>query len=403
VPELKRPQTLCEDEVQLFGRSIQLGRIFGIRIGANPSWFVVLFLLIYLLTGQYKDAFPGHDTKAFLLATASALLLFLCVLLHELGHAVVARRNRVPIAGIELWLFGGIATMTREPDTPGAAFRISAAGPFVTFLIALFSWGAGALIWGGNEFANAAYVSESFGYSSAEVLLGYVALVNTALLVFNLVPGYPLDGGNILRAIAWWRTGDRVRATRFAARTGRFCAYLIMAFGVYVAIRLSFFSGVWFLLIGSFFAQAARGTEMQTRITSQLEGLSVADVMDAEPVAVPSEARLDRVLDEFFLRYRWPWFPVIDRNGHFMGLVIREKVDEIPEGLRPDWTVDEVMSKDAEGSLRVLTDAPLESLLSREGLRTLGALMAVDGDGILKGVVTLEQVRRALQPRTPAV
>jgi Zn-dependent protease len=101
----------------MLGRSIQLGRIFGIRIGANPSWFVVLFLLIWLLTGQYKDAFPGHDTKAFGLAVASALLLFFCVLLHELGHALVARRNRVPIAGIELWLFGGIATMTREPPS----------------------------------------------------------------------------------------------------------------------------------------------------------------------------------------------------------------------------------------------------------------------------------------------
>jgi Zn-dependent protease len=387
----------------MLGRSIQLGRIFGIRVGANPSWFVVLFLLIWLLTGQYKDAFPGHDTKAFLLATASALLLFLCVLLHEFGHALVARRNKVPILGIELWLFGGIATMSREPDTPGAAFRIAAAGPLVTFLIAGGAWVIGGIVWGWNNFLDAAVLTERSGYSSAEVLVGYVALVNAGLLVFNLIPGYPLDGGAILRAIAWWRTGDRVRATRFAARTGRFAAYVIMAFGVYVAIRGAVFTGIWFLLIGNFFVQAARGTEMQTNITSQLQGLSVADVMDAEPVAVPSGAKLDRVLDEFFLRYRWPWFPVTDPTGHFLGLVIREKVDEVPEGLRPDWSVDEVMSQDAEGSLRVLTDAPLESLLGREGLRTLGALMAVDGDGVLRGVVTLDQVRRALQPASPAV
>jgi len=387
----------------MLGRSIQLGRIFGIRVGANPSWFVVLFLLIWLLTGQYKDAFPGHDTKAFALAVASALLLFLCILLHELGHAVVARRNGVPIAGIELWLFGGIATMTREPDTPGSAFRIAAAGPFVTFLIAVGSAAAGTLIWGWDSFIHSAYLDERFGYSAAEVLLGYLALMNAGLLIFNLVPGYPLDGGAILRAIAWWRTGDRLRATQFAAKTGRFFAYAIMALGVYVAIRGALFSGIWFILIGNFFAQAARGTEMQTRITSQLQGLSVADVMDAEPVAVPSDADLHRVHDEFFLRYRWPWFPVIDRMGRFVGLVIREKVDEVPEELRSGQTVDQVMSKDVEGSLRVLTDAPLESLLGREGLRTLGALMAVDGDGTLKGVVTLDQVRRALQPTTPAV
>src|SRR5256885_4297304 len=229
----------------MLGRSIQLGRIFGIRIGANPSWFVVLFLLIWLLTGQYKDAFPGHDTKAFGLAVASALLLFFCILLHELGHAVVARRNNVPIAGIELWLFGGIATMTREPDTPGAAFRIAAAGPFVTLLIAVGAWAAGGLIWGWGNFVDAAGLSERFGYSSAEVLLGYVALVNSGLFVFNIVPGYPLDGGAILRAITWWRTGDRLRATRFAARTGRLLAYALMALGVYWAIQFNLFSGLW--------------------------------------------------------------------------------------------------------------------------------------------------------------
>jgi Zn-dependent protease len=385
------------------GHSIQLGRVFGIRIGVNPSWFVVLFVLIWLLSDQYKDVFPGHDTKAFVLATASALLLFFCVLLHELGHAVVARRNNIGIAGIDLWLFGGIATMTREPDTPGAAFRVSAAGPAVTALIAAGSWIAGAAIWGWNNFLDAAVLSNQSAYGSGEVLLGYVAIVNTGLLVFNLIPGYPLDGGAMLRAVAWWRTGDRLRATRFAARSGRVFAYLLMAAGVLMVIRGWFFSGIWLLLIGNFFAQAARGTEMQTRITSQLEGLSVADVMDSEPVAVSSEAKLDTVLDEFFLRYRWPWFPVIDRAGRFLGLVIREKVDEVPEELRPGWTVDEVMSKDAEGALRVRIDAPLETLLGREGLRTLGALMAVDGEGVLRGVVTVDQVRRALQPTTPAV
>jgi CBS domain-containing protein len=273
----------------------------------------------------------------------------------------------------------------------------------VTFLIAVGSAAAGALFWGWDSFIHSVYLDERFGYSAAEVLLGYLALMNAGLLVFNLVPGYPLDGGAILRAIAWWRTGDRLRATQFAAKTGRFFAYAIIALGVYVAVRGAVFSGIWFILIGNFFAQAARGTEMQTRITSQLQGLSVADVMDAEPVAVPSDADLHRVHDEFFLRYRWPWFPVIDRMGRFVGLVIREKVDEVPEELRSAQTVDQVMSKDVEGSLRVLTDAPLESLLGREGLRTLGALMAVDGDGRLKGVVTLDQVRRALQPTTPAV
>ncbi len=178
--------------------------------------------------------------------------------------------------------------------------------------------------------------------------------------------------------------------------------YLIVAAGVYVIIQWSsIIGGIWFIIMGNFLAQAARSTEMQTRITSHLDGLSVADVMDHEPVAVPSETRLDRALDEFFLRYRWQWFPVIDRAGRFLGLVLRENVDEVPEDQRHDRTVDEVVSRDAAGSLRVRTDAPLEVLLGSEGLRTLGALMAVDSEGVLRGVVTLEQVRRALQIPAP--
>ena len=385
------------------GRSIQLARIFGIRIGVNPSWFIVLFLIIWTLSDQYKSAFPGHDSKAFALATASALLLFVCVILHELGHALVAMHNRIRIAGIDLWLFGGIATMSEEPATPGAAFRITAAGPAVTAVIAAFCWGVGIAGWGASAFWDVVWLNERFGYSSGEVLLGYLAFINTLLLVFNLLPAFPLDGGNMVRAIAWWRTGDRLRGTQIAARLGRVFGYLIVAGGVYVLLRYqSIIGGIWFIITGNFLAQAARSAEVQTRITSQLEGLSVADVMDQEPVAVPNEIKLDRALDEFFLRYRWQWFPVIDRAGRFLGLVIREKVDAVPEELRHDSTVDEVMSRDAAGSLRVRTDAPLEALIGSEGLRTLGALMAVDGDGVLRGVVTLDQVRRALQLSAPA-
>ncbi len=386
----------------LGGRSIQLARVFGIRIGVNPSWFIVLFLIIWSLSDQYKGAFPGHDSKSFALATVSALLLFFCVILHELGHALVAMRNRIRIIGIELWLFGGIATMADEPQTPGAAFRITVAGPIVTALLAGGCWLIGIAGWGLHPFWHSVVLDERFGYSSVEVLFGYLAFINTLLLVFNLLPAFPLDGGNIVRAVAWWRTGDRLRGTRIAARLGRVFGYLIVAAGVYVIIQWSsIIGGIWFIIMGNFLAQAARSTEMQTRITSHLDGLSVADVMDHEPVAVPSETKLDRALDEFFLRYRWQWFPVIDRAGRFLGLVLRENVDEVPEDQRHDRTVDEVVSRDAAGSLRVRTDAPLEVLLGSEGLRTLGALMAVDSEGVLRGVVTLEQVRRALQIPAP--
>src|SRR5215831_2870862 len=130
------------------GRSIQLARVFGIRIGVNPSWFIVLFLIIWLLSDQYKSAVPGHDSRAFVLATASALLFFFCVILHELGHALTAMRYRIKIIGIELWLFGGIATMAEEPPTPKAAFNISAAGPAVTAALSALFWIVGFIGWG---------------------------------------------------------------------------------------------------------------------------------------------------------------------------------------------------------------------------------------------------------------
>jgi predicted transcriptional regulator len=154
-------------------------------------------------------------------------------------------------------------------------------------------------------------------------------------------------------------------------------------------------AGVWMIFIGLFLNQAARSAEVQTRLTSAIEHLRVADVMDAEPVSVPQHAKLDRVLDEYFLRYGWPWFPVIDPTGRFVGHVARAQIEDVPEQLRPGWTVDEVMSRDA-GSVNV--EEPLEHLLGSESLARLGAIMAVDRDGVLRGVVTVDQVRRALRP-----
>ena len=370
------------------GGSIQLARVFGIRIGVDPSWFVVLFLLIWLLSGSFEDVVP-EGNSAFVLATITAFLFFLSIVLHELGHAVVAMRNGIEIAGIDLWLFGGVAKMRRDADSAGVEFRIAVAGPVVSLLIAAGCFGIGWLAAGETEFLWDP--DEAF-----TAVVGYLAYINAALLVFNLIPGFPLDGGRIARAIVWWRTGDRVRATTIAARIGRGFAYVLMAFGVFWLLQGFLVTGVWTLFIGLFLNQAARSAELQTKLTQRIEHLRVADVMDDEPVAVPQFAKLDRVLDEFFLRYRWPWFPVTDTGGRFLGYVTREKVEEVPEDLRPGWTVDEVMARDA-GSVNI--DEPLESLLvASETLQRLGAIMAVDREGILRGVVTIEQVRRALRP-----
>jgi Zn-dependent protease len=385
----------------LSGSSIQLARVFGIRIGVDASWFFVLFLIIWSLSGYYGDLFPGEDTKAFTLAVISALLFFVSILLHELGHAVVAIRNGIGITGIDLWMFGGVAKMERDTDSPGVEFRVAAAGPLVTLLIAALCYAVGALLSSPDDALRASRF-ETGAIGGAAAVSSYLFSINALVLVFNLIPGFPLDGGRIARAIAWRRTGDRTRATRFAARLGRLFAMLMIAVGAFWFITGNVIGGIWLVFIGFFLSQAARSAELQTAITSRIEGVRVQDVMDAEPVAIPEDLSLDRAEDEYFLRYRWPWFPVVDSFGRFVGLVTSQSVEGVPDAVRPGRNVASVMARDDAGGLAASLDQPLEALLGRDSLQRLGAVMAVDRDGILRGIVTIDEVRRALERPTAA-
>jgi Zn-dependent protease len=381
----------------MIGGSITLFHVRGIRIAVDWSWFLVLFLVIVWLSDFYGDVLGDpNSTYAYVLALVSALGFFGSILLHELGHALVAIRRGVGISSIQLWIFGGLARMSRDSDSATTEFRIAVAGPLVTLAIALVLAAIGLVAAGPSDFRDAMLVEGDAPVSGALAMIAWLSSINLLVLIFNLLPAFPMDGGRIVRAIAWWRTGDRNSATRFAATLGRGFAYVFMGAGIFLLISGNVIDGIWLFFIGAVINGSARAAILQTRVTSRIEGLTVSDVMDTEPVAIPEGASVAQALDEYFLRYRWPWFPVVDAAQRFTGLLVRDRADEVPEASRATATVGELIEPDP-GSLHIGIDEPLDSLLNNEALRRLGALVAVDSDGRLRGVITAEQVGRALR------
>jgi Zn-dependent protease len=382
----------------LGGGSITLFNVRGIRIAVDWSWFLILFLVIFWLSDFYGNVLDESSSSStpFVLAVISAAGFFGSIVLHELGHAFAALRNGIGISSIQLWIFGGMAHMDRESDGPGTEFKVAVAGPLVTLAIVVALSIAGLVAVGPQEFERAVLIESNSGVSGVMAMVGWLASINLLILVFNLLPAFPMDGGRIARAIAWWRTGDRNSATRFAAGLGRVFAWIFIAAGLALIFVGNVFGGVWLALIGFIINSSARAASAQTAITGRISTLSVADVMDREPVAIPDELSVEQALDEYFLRYRWPWFPVVDAAHRFLGLVVKDKADEVPETSRASSHVSDLLERD-DGTFQVRDDAPLDSLLSSRALRRFGALMAVDDEGRLSGVITAEQVGRALR------
>jgi Zn-dependent protease len=381
--------------------SLPLLRLFGIRVGVNYSWFLILFLVIFLLWDSLRETLDASETTVYVVAVVAALSFFASILLHEVGHALAARREGIDVAGIDLFLFGGVMRMNRDTDSPGAEFRVAVAGPLVTLAIVVAAAAVALLIAGGDSFWDAARLSGSAQASPVEVVVSLLVTMNLFLLVFNLVPAFPLDGGRIARAAAWKVTGDRHRATRFAARIGIAFGWTLIALGIAL---LAFgggdaaFDAVWFMALGFLLAQGAKAAIAQTAFTERLAGVTVADIMDADPVTIPAGLPARQAYEDFFLRYQgWQWFAVVEDDGRFAGLAHRAAMEHAALGEAAGVAVRDVVAPRAERL--VPAETPLEDLLASEPLRRLGALMAVDADGRLRGVVTFEQVSRALRSR----
>jgi Zn-dependent protease len=376
------------------GSSLQLFKISGIRVGVHPTWFLILFLFIWWTKPSFDGAITSPD-QGFVAAVLAAFLFFGSIVLHELGHAFAARREGIGVGGIDLFFFGGFMRAMRDSETPGEEFRVAAAGPAVTLVLTIVFGGIGIALLGDTVLDAA-----TFGFASGtlvEVLIAFTALANAGLFVLNMVPAFPLDGGRITRAVAWKLTGDRHKATRFSAYLGQGFAVLMMGYGVYVFLNDSDHTGgLWWIVLGWMLGGAARAAVSQSRFADRLDGVTAGDIMDSEPVTIPAGLPVGRAFDEYFLRYQgWPWFAVVEEDGHFAGLAHRAAVEHAVHQEDPQQPVRTVVAE----SDQVRTDTPLESLIGNEPLRTLGALMAVDAEGRLRGVVTVEQVSRALQAR----
>jgi Zn-dependent protease len=378
---------------------LTLFRFRGIRVSVDYSWFFVLFLVIWWLSGFYRDVLGPNtsDLLPYLLALVSALLFFASILLHEFGHALVALRNGIGIDGITLWLFGGVARMERDTDSPGVEFRVAVAGPLVTLAIAFICTAIGVALTGPEEFRRAALTEGNTAIGAVPAVLGWLASINILVLIFNLVPAFPLDGGRIARAIAWKKTGNRASATRFAARLGQIFAYVLMGLGLLSLINGNVVGGVWLGVLGFILNSSAKAAVAQSKVASKVEGISVADLMDPGPPVIPASAKLATALDDFFNPYGWPWFAVTDPDGRFLGLLAEETVRNVPPAqLETELVADHMAADGGEAHMAIKAEAPLEDALDREELPRLGGLMAVDSDGRVVGLLTAQAVQRSM-------
>src|SRR3954465_8030570 len=308
------------------GASLQLFRVNGVRVGAHPTWFLILFLWIVWL----KDSFASElidENQGFLAAVIAAFLFFASIVLHELGHALAARREGIGVAGVDLFFFGGFMRAMRDSETPGEEFRVAAAGPAVTVVLTVIFGGIGIALLGDTVLDAATF---SFGSGSLfEVVVAFSALANAGLFLLNMVPAFPLDGGRITRAIAWRLTGDRHKATRFSAYLGQGFAVLMAGYGAFLFLNDDDHTGgLWWIVLGWMLGGAARAAVAQSRFADRLHGVTAGDIMDAEPVTIPAALPLERAYDEFFLRYQgWAWFAVVEEDGRFAGLAHRAAVE----------------------------------------------------------------------------
>ena len=367
--------------------ALRLGKIFGIEIGLDYSWFVVFALVTWTLSAfVFPSFYPAWPLATYwLTGLLASLLFFASVLAHELAHSVVALRTGLPVRSITLFIFGGVAQIAREPSRPAQEFLIAIAGPIMSISLGLF-FGLFALV--------------AHPGSPLAALSGWLSRINFLLALFNLLPGFPMDGGRVLRALLWRATGDLLRATRVASWTGRGIAYLIMLAGVLMAFLLGdWLSGLWFVFIGLFLDNAATSSYQQLALREMLHHHTARELLalQRELLSVPPELTLEQLVREYILTTGKRCFPVVGPYGRLLGIVTLHHVKEIPQEAWPAVTVAEVMTP-VERAIKVSPDEPLDKLLEQMSVDGVNQVLVVQ-DGRLVGLISRDQLVEFIKTR----
>jgi Zn-dependent protease/CBS domain-containing protein len=368
------------------GSGWKVGRLAGIDISIHPSWLIIAFLITYsLAASQFPRSFRGWtEGQYWVVAAATAVLFFASVLAHELSHAVLARRFGLKVEGITLFIFGGATTIDADSRTPREEALIAIAGPATSLLIGAALIGVGLFV----------------DQPQLRALVEWLGFVNVALGVFNLIPGFPMDGGRVLRAFIWRIRGDRHVATRNAAAVGRVFAYVLVGLGVFIALQPGgIFSGLWLAVIGWFLSNAAETTLMQAGIEQTLRGLRVRDAMDPNPPAVSPNEPVASLVNERMLAGDELSYLVRHDDGGLAGVVTLQDVRRLP---RDDWPmarVTDIMTRFSDLAT-IGPDAPMADALHLIQARVVSLLPVVEPNTRTPlGVVTRRGILRLIDAR----
>jgi len=356
---------------------IKLGRVFGIEIGLHYSWFLIAILIVFSLSAEFHATNPEWtDGAVLVLSVTTALLFFVSLLLHELAHSLVATSNGLPVREITLFALGGVSQIEKNPTSASLEFWMAFVGPLTSAII-------------GGVCLLVAGILARTPPEPGPAMLRWLGYINLTLAAFNLVPGYPLDGGRVLRALIWWKTGDADRSTRMAARVGQAVAFAFITFGVVRFFGGAGVGGLWIAFVGWFLLQAARESYVQVSLTHALEGVRVADVMTHEYPTADGRMNIQDFVEHELLRTGQRFFIVLE-GGEMAGVITPHEIRHVDRAKWPFSTLSDVMRR-TEDVRTVAPDASLASALELLGQDDLDQLPVL-ANGHLEGILSRAQV-----------